>query len=217
MSDDRVATLQEVFEYLQDVARQSRRIIEDAVEALRKETECYFEHMRAWDYVTKPNDHFLETRFGTPRAWVTYVPRENLLAALFYIQFYGKPPVVPALMYGSLDLGKRSIDKIDRWAPFNTIRDVERSRKGIKAEQDPPFSIVTSRRKDCFSEARLVRVPLESITSWENLQRIVVKPLVALVRGDVEEARALLQEIETIQWPIGFAGTEEQEEDVEKT
>jgi len=216
MSDDRVATLQDVFEYLQDVARQSRRIIEDAAEALRKETGCYFEHMRRWDYVIKPNDHFLETRFGTSRAWVTYAPREKLLTALFYIQFYGKPPVVPALMYGSLDLGKRSVDKIDRWAPYNTVRDVERGKKGIKAEQDSPFSIVTSARKDCFSEARLVRVPLESITSQDDLQRIVVKPLAALVHGKVAEARELLKGVETIEWPPRFAETEEQEEEVEE-
>ena len=220
MTDEQTITMQDVFEYVQDVGRQSKLIIKDTAQALRKETGCYFKHMKAWDYMIKPkNEHFLDTQFGISRAWVTYVPEGALsLAVLFYIQFYyGKHPVVPSLMYGSLDSGTdKDFDTTSRWASWGAIMDVERKKDSVSVEIDGPFSIVTSTKESRFKEARLVRVPLESITSWEDLQRIVVKPLAALVCGDVEKARELLQEVETIQWPIRFAEIEDEVEEVEE-
>ncbi|MCP4537484.1 MAG: hypothetical protein GY832_10090 [Chloroflexi bacterium] len=219
MTDDQTTTLYDVFKYTWEVGRQTRLMIREAAIALHKETQCHFKHMRAWDRTMKPSEHFLQTQFGISRAWVTFVPQGALsLASLFYVQFYyGKHPVVPALMYGSLDPGAgKAFDKVDQLASFYTILDVEREEDGVSVKLDAPFSIVTSMKNDRYKEARLVRVPLESITSKEDLYRIIVNPLAALVRDEVEQARELLQEVETIQWPIRFTGAGEQKKEVEE-
>jgi hypothetical protein len=52
--------LQDVFSYLLDVTRQCQRLVQDSVEALSRETRCYFEHMRTWDYTVRSNEHFLD-------------------------------------------------------------------------------------------------------------------------------------------------------------
>jgi hypothetical protein len=58
---------------------------------------------------------------------------------------------------------------------------LKKGEDNASVEIDGPFSIVANAKEGRFAEARLVRVPLESITSWEDLQRIVIKPLTALV------------------------------------
>jgi hypothetical protein len=220
MSNDQVATLQDVFEYIRQVTRQSQLIIMDAVEALRRETKCYFKHMDTWDYVERPNVHFLDMeRLSISRVWVTFVPEGMpLLGALFYIHsFQAKQLLEPALMFGALDPGgDKGFDEIDRWAAYYTITDVEGGQACAQAIQDGPSITVTNTRPGCFAKARLVRVPLESIASSDDLQRIVVKPLVALVRGEVEEAKKLLEGVRTMPWPTGFAGAEDQEDEIEQ-
>ena len=218
MTNEQPITMYEVFEYVWEVSKQTGRLIQDAAEALYKETRCYYKHMRAWDYTAKPNQHFLKTQFGISRAWVTYVPEGELpLAALFYVHFFNsRYQFEPALMYGSLDPGPgKDFEQVNRWASWYMITDVERKKEGTQVAVDGPFSIVTSTKENRFKEAWLVRVPLESLTSWEDLQRIVVSPLAALVRGEVEEARELLQDVETIQWPFRFAEADEEEEEEE--
>jgi hypothetical protein len=130
MTDEQAVTMYDAFEYVWEVGEQSRRIIQDTVEALRKETKCYFKHMEALDYMWRPrNHHFLETRFATPRVWVTFAPEGALsLAILFYIQFYSeKHYITPALMYGSLDPGMgKGFDEVEKWASWGVIRDVEK-------------------------------------------------------------------------------------------
>lgn len=220
MTDTRTTTLQDVFEYLRDVTRQSQLMIQEAAEALRKEMKCYFQHQRAWDYVDRPNEHFLDAHhLGVTRAWVTYVPEGNLSrAALFYFQFtHGEHLVVPALMYGSLDPGTdRNFDAINRWAPYNTIVDVEEGADDFKVENDEPFAIVTSTRENHFTDSRLVRVPLESITSTEDLQCIIVHPLAALIRGEVEEAGKLLKGVQTMHWPTRDHRDEDDDDELER-
>ena len=218
---EQTTRLQDVFSYLLDVTRQCQRLVQDSVEALSRETGCYFEHMKTWDNVVRPTDHFLDRSFSAvPRVWLTYVPRGNLkLAVLFYFQFFHTNyQVTPALMYGTLDPGPdQDFDDIDRWASWAAIVRTEQGKEGISAELDDPFRVVNCTWKKFFLRARLVRVPLESITSWEDLQRIVVKPLTALVRGEAEEARELLNGVETIPWPAYLDKTEDQEDETEET
>jgi hypothetical protein len=196
-------------------------IIRDAVEGLSQETRCYFEHRRQWDYAQKPNDHFFETQFAVSRVWIAFVPEGTLsLGAIFYLQFYhGQRFVTPAMMYGSIDPGiDKSFDDLDKWALTLTrlIQHVEQGKDDSTLAHDGPLNYVTSGRRDCLSEARLVRVPLESITSRDDLQRIVIKPLAALVRGEVEEAKALLKDVETEQWPSHIIQVEDGVEETEQ-
>ena len=74
MTEDQITAIHDVFEYVWEVAKQSKLIVQDAVEALHKETRCYFRHERAWDYTTmKSGNHFLNCQFEDSRAWMTFV------------------------------------------------------------------------------------------------------------------------------------------------
>jgi hypothetical protein len=137
---------------------------------------------------------------------------------LFYLQFYHMHRfVVPALMYGSVDPGPNSsFDQMNRWASVHIVQYVEQGREDINVECDDPLIYVTNTIAGDFATAVLVRVPLASITSWDDLQRIVVKPLVALVQGEVDTAKDLLQGVETLSWPTGPAETDDEEDEIEQ-
>ncbi|MBA7627219.1 MAG: hypothetical protein GH143_10865 [Calditrichaeota bacterium] len=220
MTNNQKPTLRDVFDYMLKVYKQSKLMVKDTVEALRDKTRCHFVHQKTWDYATRPNEHFLDgDSFGVSEAWVTYIPEGEIkLAVLMYFQFFSSKHFVdPALTYGSLNPGKMNgFDDIDRWAPYNTIYETERGEGKCVVRHDGPISIVTTSLEKHFHEAHLVKVPLESIRNIDDLHRIVVNPLTALIRGEVKEARKLLEEVETMQWPVIIAHEEDGNEDVEQ-
>jgi len=109
MSSNQPVSLQDVFEYIKDVYRQTQLMVSDVVHELNQATGCYFVHQRAWDYTLRPNEHFLnEDRYGCiTNARLTYFPEARLQrGALFYLRFARiEAPVVPMFGYGSIEPG----------------------------------------------------------------------------------------------------------------
>ena len=105
-------------------------------------------------------------------------------------------------MYGSLDPGGNGFDDIDRWASYNTTFEAVKGKSEFKVQHDGSLNIVTTSMEKHFTEARLVKVPLESIRNSDDLQRIVVEPLAALIQGQYKESKNLLEKVDTMPWPI---------------
>jgi len=216
MTGEDEATLQEVFEYVEDVYRQTRLLIKDAVRELRRETSCHFEHQRNWDYAWRENEHFLDGHYGCVRkALMTFVPEGDLdRGLLLLVNFVHRGrPIVPALMYGAVEPGPSGFDAIDRWASYHTIQHTEEGREGLAANRDGPLTVVTCDLENHFPRSVLARVPLESIGDTEALQRVVTGPLIALLRGDEDEARRLLADVVTIDWPSAGGGADDGEDE----
>jgi hypothetical protein len=221
MTNENTASLEEVFYYIQDVYKQCQSIAKDTADSLRKETQCYFEHKKEWDFSRRPGEHFLSRDFfATSKVWLTYVPVGNLdLAALLYFQFFhSKLDIQSAMMYGSLaPLEIGNFEDIDRHASYRMIRYTEEGWEGFDYKIDGKITIVTSTKENHFPEAHLVRVPLESIRGTDDLNRIVIKPLSELLKGNIEKTRELLDNIDTIEWPILHdVSFEEDEEEIEQ-
>lgn len=214
MIQDNPPTLQDVFTYVESVYRNCRLMIQDSVHELRIATKCHFEHVYKWDYTQKASDHFLIDGPSCPsRCWVTYRPIGELgRGVLFSLQFHAVKRVVePSLIFGSVLIGPNGQDTLNRWVAFNSIVHAEEGRPGIKVSKGDPLVTVAGDGVNIFSEAVLVRVPLESLHDTDSLQRIVVAPLASLVRGDRAGAERELAGITTLPWPVETSEAEESE------
>lgn len=208
-------SIAEVLNFVNSFYEQCGNLVRDTVRLLRDKHQIYLTHKKAWDYVIKPGDHFLEQDYGSVRrTWLTYVPDGNAeRGALFYFEFFHPHRrVTPALIYGAVSPGGAGFDSADRWASFYTITDPEKGDASVFVTFDGPIVMVTGAIPERYEESLLVRVPLETITDQLALERIVVRPLAALLRGMRSEAINLLGGVTTERWPTVRAGTPEEEE-----
>jgi hypothetical protein len=213
--NDRIPSIAEILNFVNSFHEQCGSLVRDAVRLLRDKHQIYLTHKRAWDYATKPGDHFLEQDYGSVRrTWLTYVPDGNTeRGALFYFDFFHPHRcVTPALIYGEVYPGVAGFDSADRWASFYTTTDAEKGDASVSVAFDGPIVVVTGTMPKRYEESMLVRVPLETITDQLALERIVVHPLAAMLRGKRSDAISLLSNVTTDPWPTARVGTTEEEE-----
>ncbi len=215
MITENAPTLQGVFSYVEEVYRNCRLMIMDAAHELKMATGCYFEHVYKWDYVSRPNEHFLNSdqRYSASRCWVSYVPKGELKrGVVFSIQFHAKRVVEPTLIFGSF-LWEPSYSEADyRWAPYHAVVLAEEDRKDVvTVDEGEVFTKVCGQGTNYFTDALLVRIPLEAINDTAALKRIVVDPLAAMVKEDNDKAAEQLADIR-IPWPVGVSEPEEAED-----
>lgn len=199
-----MTSVADVLKFVNSFHEQCRNMVRDAVRLLRDKHDIYLTHNRAWDYVSKPNEHFLEHDYSTVRrTWTTFFPSGDVsCGALFYFEFFHPNRYVePALMYGALQPGSAGIEIADRWAAYYTTVDVETDQPTVTVTHDGPIAVVVGAMPKRFEEATLVRVPIETITDQTALETIVVRPLTELLRGNRAEAIAALVGQTTEYWP----------------
>ena len=119
----------------------------------------------------------------------------------------------------SVPVGPGSIDwgPVDRRASSSIVIDAEKGEQSVTVSHDGPLTIINGAMPDRFKESAFVNVALEAITDQPALERIVVAPLAALLRGERTVAIDLLRNIPTVLWPSVQAGpTEDEEDDTEQ-
>ncbi len=209
-----------ILNFVNSFHEQCRNMVRDAVRLLRDEHQVYVTHEPAWDYAVKPNDRFLAQEYSmVRRAWATFLPGGDIQrGAIFVFDFFHpRRPVEPSLIFGTVYPGSTSFAAADRWASYNTIVDPEKRDQPVTVDHDGPFTVVSGTMPQRFEESVLVRVPLEGITDHQALQRMVVSPLAALLRGERAAAKDLLSTVPTEPWPaVQVGSTEEEEDDSEK-
>lgn len=212
MSDP--ATLAEVFSFVNSVHEQCRNLIRDTARLLRDNHQLYLDHKKAWDYCSKPNDRFLEQEYSMVRRFCcTFLPADNTQhAAVFLLEFFHPHRLItPSLTFGSLDPGEHGYGAIDRWASYHAVTVSERRESAGCVVNNGPIAIVTGKPPKEFPQAALVRVPLESITDQPALERIVVSPLAAMLRGCWDEALKVLEGVRIEPWPSDQVDTSDEE------
>lgn len=216
MTPDNQTSLQEVLSYVSRVYRQCKLMVQDAAEALYEETGCYYSADKRLGYVGRPSTNFIGDDFPglTRYALVVYVPAGELrTAALFFLDFARRTRRFrPALAYGALDPGARSVDDLSTWAAYYCVMHQEEGQAGFDVCPDGPLMRGTCSVPDYFPSYSVVRVPLLSIGSTDDLHRVVVRPLAAMLQGDLAGAKRLLEGVETEEWPVVGAGSEEARE-----
>lgn len=217
MTDAQRSSLAQVFTCVNSVYEQCRNLTRDAVRLLRDNEGIFLNQIKAWDWASRPNDHFLEQEFSCiRRCWLNYTvgggpPQQG---ALFLFEFFNPHrPVIPSLLFGVGDAGSAEFDSLDRWATVHTILDAERGDPKYTIDQDGPLAmVITCEQKRC-PHITLVQVPLESISNQSELERVVVRPMAALLKGDRASAKSLLEHVPVIPWPIRGVDAVAEEED----
>lgn len=213
---DQTPSIATILNFVNSFHEQCRNMVRDAVRLLRDNHQLYITHREAWDYAYKPNDRFLTQQYSSVRrAWATFVPNGDLQrGAIFFFDFFHPQILVkPSLIFGAVCPGSGGFDSLDRWTPCKVIEDVETADASSAVTCEGPITIVTSTMPNRFAEAAVVRVPLEAITDQAALEKMVVEPLAALLRGERPTAIELLGSVPTEVWPSVQAGPTEEEED----
>lgn len=218
-------SLADAFAYVDDVYRVARLAIAVTVRSLDRTTRRRYAHERAWDHASRPGRHFLASPFGClDRAWVTFLPREHATnpdarGVLFHLHVLDAGgPIEPALMVGSLDPGPAGFAAIHPRAVVRCIRHVESAsinRPGLHVRRHGPLAIVTSDEPGAFAKVVLLRVPLDHLACYRDLLQAVIRPLLALLAGDIDLAAGLLEHIATLDWPDAQVCDGEADSDVE--
>lgn len=213
---DKTLSIAQVLNYVNSFHDQCRNMVKDAIRLLRDNHQLYLTHRESWDYAVKPNDRFLTQDYSSVRrAWATFVPSGDIKrgAIFFFDFFHPRSLVTPSLIFGTVDPGNSGFDAADRWASYNIIVDAEKGEQSVTLSHDGPLAIVKGSMPKRFEESTLVRVPLEAITEQQVLERIIVEPLAALLKGERATAVDLLSGLPTELWPSLQTGPTDEEED----
>lgn len=216
----RQGTLADALTYADDVYRIARLAIPLSVRSVERATGRRYVHRRAWDHVSRPGRHLLESTFGSiDRATVAYLPRPGASAPgapgiLFHLHLLDATgPVEPALMAGILDPSPAGFDAVHPRAAFRCIRRVEAGHPGYRVHRHGALAVVTGDAPlaPCgdvaplpygLASVVLFRVPLDHLAGYRHLLRAVVHPLAALLERDLDAAEALLAPVATLDWPV---------------
>ncbi len=218
-----VTRLSEVIKFTNDIYRQSRSMILDAVNILARDKDIYLTRMKAWDYSIRPSEKLLDGEDGCLRhAWTNFIDTgESGKGVMFYTEYFSDTGNDPSIFFGVFELPTTDIRSIDRWASFYVTNYLGKYAPKTDVQSHDPITTVTTSEPSFFKRTQIIGLPLISIGSTGDLQNWVVNPIAALWSGDSAAAAADLENAPILKWPfseatLGVSGgdDDEDEEDV---
>ena len=218
--NSQVTRLSEVIKFANDIYRQSRSMILDAIDMLARDKDIYLRRMRAWDYSTRPSEKLLDGETGClRRAWTNFIDTgESGKGVMFYTEYFSNTGDEPSIFFGVFQLPTTDIRSIDRWASYYVTEYLDKEELDTAVQSHGPITTTTTSAPSFFQRTQIIGLPLISIGSTGDLQNWVVNPIAALWSGDPAAAAADLENAPNLVWPfgeatLGVSGDDEVDED----